>query len=186
MAKVTFDSSLAGIRGKLDGFVYREHYGQTVVMPHVSRDDKPSTAQLDRRERFRAAQAYAAAVLSDPLKRDCYRKLALARKCPPNALLVSNFLNPPVIEQADFSAYQGRPDDVIRVVATDAIEVIGVTVGLRSADGTLVEIGSALRDHDIWVYRCTRAHPAPLPSLRFEVTAQNRADAKVMRTFLLL
>src|SRR5262245_38847429 len=101
MAKVTFDSSIRGIRGKIDRLVYREQPGQTIVMPLAEREDDPSPAQLDHRSRFRAAQAYAATVLADPLKRACYRRLGLARKCPPNALLVSNFLNPPTIEQVD-------------------------------------------------------------------------------------
>ena len=185
MAKVTFDSAIAGIRGKVDRFVYREHYGRTVVMPHVPRADKPSQAQRDHRERFQAAQAYAAAVLADPLIRDGYRQLALTRKCPPNALLVANFLNPPVIERTDFSAYQGQLGDLIRVVATDAIEVVGVTVRVHGADGALVETLPALKHHGLWICRCTRAHPAPLNGLRFVVTAQNRADAQATRSLLL-
>lgn len=180
MAKVTLNKAIGGIRGKVDGFVYRDHYGQTVVMPHAVREDKPSAAQLDHRSRFRAAQAYAKAVLADPLKRDCYCRLGLARKCPPNALLVSNFLNPPTIDQVDFSAYQGRMDDVIRVLASDAIEVLRVSMVVLGSDGATLESGPATKDHDLWVYRCTTAHSGQRP-LRLEITAENRAGTKVLQ-----
>lgn len=177
MAKVIFNEAISGFRGRVRGFVYREHYGQTVVMPHAERKDKPSAAQRGHRARFGAAQAYAASVLADPLKRECYRKLALARKCPPNALLVSNFLNPPTIEQVDVSTYQGRAGDAIRVLAADAIEVTRVAVVVRGADGASIESGAASKDHDLWIYRCTTAHAARGP-LQLEVTAHNRAEAE--------
>ena len=182
MAKVEFDSSITRIRGKIGRMVYREQHGQTVIVAHRSRADRPSAAQTDRRQRFRDAQAYAAAVLADPLKRECYRKLAAERKCPPNALLIANFLNPPAIEQVDLTAYQGRAGDIIRVLATDAIEVVNVTLTVRGAGDAVLEAGSAVKDHDLWVYGCTATASEDAP-VTIEITAQNRAGTKATATF---
>jgi hypothetical protein len=182
MAKVTFSPSIDGIRGKLGRFVYRAQNGQTVVAAHYARKDKPTAAQLDRRARFKRAHSYAKEVLADPLKRDCYRKLAASRNCPPNALLISNFLNPPTIDTVDFSAYHGAQDSLIRVLATDAIEVVGVSVVVRGAAHETLESGAARKDHDVWVYRCTTSHASRAP-VSVEITAENRAGAKSTRAF---
>src|SRR5450631_172262 len=99
MAKVKFNASLAQVQGKVDQWVYRQHNGQSLVAPYQKPEDNPTPAQTGNRQRFRDAQAYAKSVLADPLKRLAYRRLGAARGCPPNALLVSNFLNPPVIEE---------------------------------------------------------------------------------------
>lgn len=176
MAKVTFNSSVAGVRGKVDRWIFREQNGTTVVVPFRQRPDKPSATQLDRRRRFKEAQAYAAAVLSDPLKRECYRMLGAARKCPPNALLISNFLNPPTIDHVECAGLKGQPGDSVRVIASDAIEVTGVTITLRRQDGGAIESGEATRDHDLWVYRCASACSGEMP-LQIEIAARNRAGA---------
>jgi len=182
MAKVKLTSSVEQIQGKIDRFVYRNRNGHTQVFPYEKREDHPTPAQTSHRQRFRDAQAYAKKVLADPLKRDGYRKLGVARGCPPNALLVANFMNPPVIEQVELTAYRGRAGDLIRVVATDAIEVVDVTIAVRDADAALLETGAATKDHDLWVYRSTTS-PADPASILIEVTARNRAGAKVTATY---
>jgi hypothetical protein len=174
--KVTFNRSISRISGKLDDLVFREQNGQTVAVPFSPRPDNPSPAQLDGRDRFKEAQAYAKRVLSDPLKRERYRTLAAARKCPPNALLISNFLNPPVLDHLELTDFQGRLNDPIRVLASDGIEVTAVTITVRRADGTVIESGSAARDHDVWVYRCSTSAVGE-GLVQIEVAAQNRAGA---------
>lgn len=179
MAKVEFHSSIAGIRGRMGRLIYREQHGKTVVLGDYTEDArrrKPSAAQSAGRERFKAAQAYAARVMSDPLKRECYRQLAAARKTPLNALLIANFLTPPVVAQVDLSEYHGQRGDSVRVLATDPIEVVGVNVTARKLDGSLVESGAAVKDHDLWIYRCTTALGGVASKL--EITALNRAGAK--------
>jgi hypothetical protein len=181
MAKVSLNPSLAGISGRVSNFVYRQQNGQTVVLEHTERKDRPSRAQKQNRGRFTEAKDYAKRVLADPLRRECYRRLAAERKCPSNALLIANFLNPPTIEIVELDGYEGRAGDVIRVVAADAIEVVGVTLTLRSiTSGTVLESGAATRDHDVWTYRCTAA-AANLRDVRIEVVAANRAGAKGRR-----
>lgn len=180
MAKVELNSSLSQLHGKVDQWVYRERDGKTQVFPYQKQEDSPTPAQSGNRQRFRAAHAYAKSVLADPLKSIRYRKLAAERGCPPNAILVGNFLTPPVVEHVDLSAYHGVAGDMIRVLAADAIEVVSVTVAVRDADAALLETGPATKDHDLWAYRCTTS-PADPASTLIEITAQNRAGAKVTK-----
>ena len=166
----------------MDGWVYRQHRGQTVVQPHRVREQgEPTAAQFNQRERFRAAQAYAAEVLANPLHRLEYQKLGVDRKRPPNTLLVANFLTPPVIEQVELSGYSGGRGEPIWIVATDAIEVVDVTVSIRGADGAVIESGPAVKEHGVWRYRTTTAIPAHT-ARPIEVTARNRARAEAKRT----
>ena len=175
MAKAILSPSLAGIRGRIDAFVYRQQNGQTVILPHTVPKDRPSKAQKANRNRFSKAKDYAKAVLADPLRRERYRRLAVERKCPSNALLIANFLNPPTIELVELGEYRGRVGDPIRILADDPIEVVSVTVTLRAAStGKVVESGSATRDHDVWVYQCASA-AENLREIRVEIAAANRA-----------
>src|SRR6266567_2375323 len=76
MAKVEFENAIAGFRGKLGPLIYRKQHGQTVVLPAFTTKKKWTAAQRTTHARFREAQAYAAQVLADPLKRERYRQLA--------------------------------------------------------------------------------------------------------------
>lgn len=182
MAKVKLNKTLGGFRGKIDGWVYREQDGQTIVSRYQTpRKTRTSAAQKQTRVRFQAAQAYAAEVLADPLKRLVYQKLGAERRRPPNTLLVSNFLTPPAIEQIDASAYLGRAGGVIRIAATDPIAVVSVTVSIRNAEGIRIESGDADVDHGVWTYRATASVPAGSP-YKIEVIARNRARAEAKQT----
>ena len=182
MAKVELNRELGGLRGKIDGWVYRQQAGQTIVARYQApRKGKQSVAQKRTRTRFQAAQAYAAEVLADPLQRLVYQKMGADRKQPPNALLVSNFLTPPVIERIDAAAYHGRTGGIIRIVALDPIEVTAVAVTLRGPDGAQIESGQAGHVHGVWTYRATVDAPANT-LLQIEVSARNRADAEARQT----
>ena len=184
MAKVKLNETVGGLRGKIDGWVYRQQDGQTIVTSYrAPRKTKQSAAQKQTRTRFQAAQAYAAEVLADPLQRLVYQKLGADRKRPSNALLIANFLTPPVIEKIETSAYQGRAGGVIRTVAFDPIEVAGVTVTIRSPDGTRIESGDAEHAHGVWSYRAT-AHAPAHTLLQIEVAARNRAQAESKQTVM--
>jgi hypothetical protein len=182
MAKVELNSAIGTLSGKVDGWVYRTQNGRTVVTaPPPPKDDLPTEAQQKGRERFRAAQAYAAGVLADPVLRRVYQKLGVERKRPPNALLISNFMTPPVIELVDVAEYSGRAGERIQVVATDAIEVVEVTIRIRRVAGEVVESGSAVKDHGVWRYRATASVPVGA-DWQIDVVARNRAKAEVIQT----
>jgi hypothetical protein len=182
MAKVELNEMVGGLRGKIDGWVYRKQDGQTIVTPYKApRANKQSAAQKKTRVRFRQAQAYAATVLADPLWRAVYQKLGADRKRPPNALLVANFLTPPVIDRIDLSTYRGRAGGIIRIVAFDSIEVCAVVVTIRDSRGTELEAGAATSEHGVWSYHATMTASADA-ELQIEVTARNRAGAEAKQS----
>src|SRR5581483_8258437 len=88
-------------------------------------------------------------------------------------LVAADFLNPPVVEEIDASEYEGQPGGLIRVIATDDVEVVSVGVAIRTASGVLVEDGSATKLHGVWRYVATGAAPAGAP-LVITATAKDR------------
>jgi hypothetical protein len=176
MAKITLNEGLSKISGRMGKWVYRQQNGRTVIAAHRPAEDDPSKKQLSRRDHFRLAQFYASEVLADPLRREHYRQLGRERKCPPNALLISNYLTPPTVDLIDLADVAAAKDAVIRIVASDAIEVVSVAVTIRQGDGTTFASGEAEKEHGIWLYRLETAVPAGLLSV--EVVAKNRAGTK--------
>jgi hypothetical protein len=80
MPKLKLNSALAGVRGTIDGWVYKHYQNDKrgVVLsrvPDMSRV-KPSRAQLAQRERLRAAGAFYRQVLADPKLLRKYRAIA--------------------------------------------------------------------------------------------------------------
>jgi hypothetical protein len=181
MAKIELNERVAGIRGKIDGWVYRNLHGQIVVHAYrPAKRSRSSSAQVGARNRFRDAQAYAADVLSHPLRRALYLKLSAARKCPVNALLVSNFLTPPTIEAVELGGYHGQAGGTIDLLVTDPVEVVDVALRIRTIDGTEVESGAATKQNGIWLYRATDSVPRGR-EWELEITARNPAGAVVVR-----
>ena len=193
MAKIELNESLGTIRGKIDGWVYRNLHGQVVA--HAYRAPKPagpSVRQAGARDRFRAAQAYAAEVMAHPLRRAVYLKLGAVRKCPVNALLVSNFLTPPSIDTIVLTRDTADDIGTIEIVATDPVEVTAVTVRVLDDEGHAIEAGAATKDNGIWIYRLTKAGGEAKPEgagsktvggeWSIEVTARNPAQATATRT----
>src|SRR4051812_24437148 len=83
MPKILFNSALAGMRGTLDGFVYK-HYKKDKRGHVVSRvpdmsNVVPSAAQLARREKMREAGEFHRRVLADPHLKKNYQRTAKQR-----------------------------------------------------------------------------------------------------------
>jgi hypothetical protein len=174
MAKVKLNRALASIGGQIDGWVYRQQFGQTIVAakPRVRSDSSP--AQLERQEKFARASDYASEVLSDPLQRQSYQALAAQRGKPVNALLIRNWLTPPTIVEIATPGFRGAPGDVICVLANDDIEVVAVGVTVETATHVTLLRGAAHSVHGVWRYEIRE--PLQLePSLVLRVTATNRA-----------
>ena len=178
MAKIELQNNLKNVTGMIDGWVYRNLNGRVIAHAYTpAKSTKATSAQLARRKRFRAAQAYAAEVLAHPLRRAVYQKLGAERKCPMNALLVSNFLTPPAIEVVEVSAYHGGAGQLIEIMATDPVAVTEVSVTIRNATGAVAEQGVATNEHGIWSYRTTATLPAR-SAYEIEVSARNRAGTE--------
>ena len=92
MAKVKLNPVLQQLRGQLAGFVYRIRYGeQTVSKSPAMSKVQWSPAQVEHRQRFRRAVAYAHAALAEPKVRAIYEREAEAKGMRPFDLAVSDY-----------------------------------------------------------------------------------------------
>jgi hypothetical protein len=176
MAKVDLNPSFHSVSGALGAFVYRKVRGQTIMTARPKRDGKkrkPSAAQIAQRKRFAAAGDYVRKVLADPWQRRVYEALGRERNRRADKLVASDFLTPPVVDEIELSGYRGRAGDLIRVLATDDIEVVSVQVTIDTAKGARVEAGPATKVHGVWRYTTTAAAPAGEP-LVITATAKDR------------
>lgn len=174
MATVHLHPAFDGISGKNGGMVFRRVRGQIVLArrPDV-RDQDPTPAQQAQRDRFTLAADYARRVLADPWQRRMYERLAASRNRRVDKLLMSDFLTPPVVEEIDVSGYQRRAGDVVRVIASDDIEVAEVEIAIHTAAGATIERGHATPVHGVWCYRAIGSAPAGEP-LVITATARDR------------
>ena len=160
MAIITPHPAFSGISGTNGGMVFRQLQGKVVVAQRPdTRDLEPSPAQQAQRDRFTLAAAYAREVLSHPWQRRMYERLAASRNRRVDKLLMSDFLTPPVVDEIDVSVYHRRAGDLVRIIASDDIEVTGVDVAIHTAAGALVEQGHATSVHGVWCYRTVTASP---------------------------
>lgn len=144
------------------------------------RDSVPA-GQLEVRQRFRHAAAYAKWAKADPEMGAFYEGLAASRKVGLHALIMTDYLKAPVVETIDVSAFTGAAGGKIAVKASDDCGVVSVGVELRGPDGGLLEQGPAVYDRETWVYQPTGTYPAGTP-VTITATAVDRPGNKGMKT----
>ena len=160
MAQVTPHPLLTSLSGKSGGLVFRQLRGRVVVAQAPAPSEAARSAeQVRRQDLFRDARRYAKTVLADPYQKKAYEARARAAGRRADLLLTADYLNPPEIQLVDASAYHGTPGDVIRVLATDDLEVASVEVSIATSAGVLVERGAASCVHDVWLYTAGTAAP---------------------------
>lgn len=92
MAKVVLNPSLQQVRGQVGGFVYRVRYGkQTISKAPDMSNVTWSQAQVEHRQRFKRAVAYARAAMAESSVRGRYEKEALQKGKRPFDLAVSDY-----------------------------------------------------------------------------------------------
>ena len=171
------------VSGAVGNLVFRRYEDEVVVgrKPDVS-GVVETPAQAAHRERFRLAAVYGKGVFADPETKAIYEKGAKARGKPAFALAVADFLNEPVIDSIDLSAYTGQAGESIGISVHDDFEVVGVAVAIRSADGAILEHGPAAKRPDgTWRYSTTTALVAG-QGVVIEVTASDRPGHKTVKT----
>jgi hypothetical protein len=182
MAKVKLNPVLEQFRGKVGDLVFKKFEDEVVVSRRPDRDGLvPTPGQTAHRERFRLAALYGKAVFADPAQKAVYAGVAKARGQPVFSLTVSDFLNAPVVDEIDLSAYTGAAGEPIAIRASDDFEVAGVAVAIRDNGGAVLEQGAAAPHNGTWRYTTTTAL-APGQPVVIEVTASDRPGNKTVKT----
>ena len=160
MARVKLNPIVDQVQGAFGDIVFRNYGGETVISRRPTRSgDPPTPGQEAQRARFRDAAFYGRVVMEDPDARAVYEAVAAQRKKPIFSVTVADFLNVPVVDEVDTSAYTGAVGDPIVIRAHDDVEVTGVRVTLADADGADLESGPAVRDDWRWRYDAQTAVP---------------------------
>jgi hypothetical protein len=150
-----------GLRGKIGNLIFRKWGEKTVVssVPNY-RNIKWSVAQVQNRDRFREAMAYARKVLVDPGMRKYYQKKAKGMQTLWN-VAVADYMKRPKIEATDIRGYKGKKGDLIRIKASDNYQVAGVSVSIADIRGAIIETGMAAKEQTAnrWIYKSTRENP---------------------------
>ena len=174
MANIDLNTGINGIRGHINGWVYRRVNGQTILAPMPAPSSKPaSPSQIAQRESFANAASWARSVLADILTRPIYAAVSLEQKKPIFSVAIGDFFNPPRITFINPAAYHGHVGEKIKVLATDDVEVMSVRVALRETSGALIEQGNAVKSGEDWLYTATTLVALGHP-IKIEATAVDR------------
>lgn len=173
MAKLTLNSALSGIRGRIDNWVYRKFGDRVIIARRPASGGPVSPAQQAIREQFRAAAAYAKAVFADPVRRPPYEAAAKVKGTSLFAFVMGDFLNPPEVAAIDAASYHGHIGDLVKVTALDDFEVVGVDIVIRNAASVVLEQGAAALIGGQWTYAATVAVPAG-DTVTIEAVAKDR------------
>jgi hypothetical protein len=182
MAKSKLNGALSDIRGRLEGWVYRRNLdGGISICPIPVKSSRPSSeAQVNHRQSFRDAAAFARSVLANPATRPTYEALARELKKPVFSLAIRDYFQPPRVSHIGFLGYHGRIGDPIVVRAIDDVEVMSVALTLLLPDDSVVEQGAAVKTGEDWIYTATAAIAAG-QAIKVRVTAMDRPENEAMR-----
>lgn len=160
MAKVKLAPAVEAIHGHVGTMLFRRWEDQEVVGKVPDRTHVQASAnQLAQQDKFRLAVIYGRASLADPDTKQLYSARASSRHVPVFALMVADFLNPPMVDTIDLSAYTGKVAETIRTRVSDDFDVKGVSVKITAQNGTVIEQGAAVKGADglTWSYTTTQA-----------------------------
>lgn len=158
MARIGNKSLLKGVSGKIGGLVVRQTSNGPVLAKAPSKSKKskePSVAQVQVRERFTAAGAYAQKQLKNPAMSLLYRAGVGKKYYSAHHVAATDFLTPPKIAGVFAADYTGLPKQSIKVHATDDFRVASVSVVIAK-EGEIIEKGLAVPvtiENDEWTYR---------------------------------
>ena len=184
MARVKLNPTLEAIQGKVGDLVFKRFEGHEIVSRIPDRTGiVPSADQLAQMEKFRLAALYGKAVLADPVTKQVYEDASARKGVPAFALTVGDFLNAPAVDEIDLSVYTGKTGDLIRVRASDDVEVSGVTVAIRAQNGDVLEQGATVWSPAVgrWTYTATTTL-AQGQAVSIEVSATDRPGHRTTKT----
>ncbi|MCB2378325.1 hypothetical protein LGH70_12065 [Hymenobacter sp. BT635] len=186
MARVTGNSLLRGISGKIGSITVRQVGNQTIVSAaEGQKRGAGSPKQQEQRGRMHLARLYAQAQLLDPATKALYATGITTRLNNARLVAITDFMNAPVVTAVDLSGYHGQAGDSIRIRATDDFAVTAVLVRLYTPLGKLAaEAAATLQPDTSWLYHTLTAGPYQ-PGTRIEVEAQDRPGNKTHWSFTL-
>lgn len=165
MAKIKDNLLVRGASGNVGKqFVYRKRGNETFLtrMPVFDKDAEPTEKQEKARDLFAAAALYAQGAIADPELKKAYGKKAAPGKTAYN-MAFRDFLKAPKVRSINTAGYNGTPGSTIAIAAKDDFRVAEVTVSIRTAEGVLVEEGTAVLhtiDRGKWIYTAKQSNAA--------------------------
>jgi len=187
MAKVADNIILKGITGMIgDMLVFRHLNGQTIVSAKPKKPTTRTPKQQEGQERFKQAVAYAKASMSHSQLKELYATGISASCTSAHQVAIADYLNAPRIEDVDVRQYKGNAGDTIAIRATDNFRVASVQVAIHTADGELIEEGTATNDttDDTWIYTASQQN-AYLTSCQVTITASDLPGNRTDKTLAL-
>jgi hypothetical protein len=152
-----FTRGLSGSVG--GGMVFRSWNGKTYISTSPSKPKKQSPIQKENRLKFKMATHFAKKMMSDPAKKEEYKKLAKKMKLP-NAYTaaITEYMRKPEIREVELGAYSGKENQEIAVnVRKKGFEIEVVEVIISDEKGNLIEQGKAERGTIMdWTYKTTK------------------------------
>jgi len=158
MAKVTFNPTVKHVHGHVGDLIFKARDGQNIVAAKPDHVHQPNTpAQQQQKEQFRLGAFYAKGIMADAQARAPYAAKAKQVHKPAFALILGDYLTPPVVDQIDLGGYHKHVGEPILIKAHDDFEVSGVTVTIADNAQTPVETGTATFDPAVnaWRYVAT-------------------------------
>lgn len=159
MAHMKDNNATHGIRGKVNQFVYRQRYGETVVSKLPVRTAPYSEQQKNIVSTFKQAVLYARTILQNAAIQKAYKEKAKRGQSAFN-LAIADYFKPPVIVSVDLGQLANQAGSKITALVTDNFRVETVKVRIEKSDGTLIEEGNAAIQPDglNWQYTTTTAN----------------------------
>ena len=163
MSKIDNNPLLKGARGMLGNTMYYREVDGQIQMANKPKKRKFFTPRQEAvQTEFLKARNYAKKQIGNDDFKKLYAEGITTKLKSAYAVAVSDYLNAPVIDLIDTTAYKGNPGDLIEVEARDDFRVTEVKVEVTDGDGNLIEAGSATPAEikDTWVYEATVANPS--------------------------
>jgi len=154
MAESKNNYVMFGMSGKLGKLlVFRQRGGKTFAMAVPNRTAAFTEEQLEIQSKFKEAASWARGILKNPEERKFYNSQATGGQSAFN-MAIADWFTDPEIKEIDTIDYTGVVGSVIKIGVIDIIKVQSMKVSITTANGTLLEEGSAVFDANSqqWLY----------------------------------
>ena len=186
MARVHNNFLTKGLSGMIgQQMVFRSWKGKTYLSIAPKKPTKQSAKQKENRSKFQMATGYAKRMMTDPVMKAEYKKIADKLKLP-NAYTaaITEYMRKPEIYKLDLAKYTGKADEEIKVKASkNGFDIQEVEVVIIDKDGEVIEGGKATKGIvGDWTYR-TKVQVEDKETTRYLVRIRERTGNIIERKF---